>query len=72
MFQANVGIRSWFSDTKAASLEFQLVKRIAWVEVEGIPFKLWLVNTFNHIANKWGELLDVDDQEESFFHSKRL
>ncbi|GKC80778.1 hypothetical protein Tco_1131552, partial [Tanacetum coccineum] len=32
MFQANVSIGSWFSDTKAASLEFQLVKRIAWVE----------------------------------------
>nr|GEV80527.1 RNA-directed DNA polymerase, eukaryota, reverse transcriptase zinc-binding domain protein [Tanacetum cinerariifolium] len=56
----------------AASLEFQLVKRIAWVEVEGIPFKLWSGNTFNRIANKWGELLDVDDQEESCFHSKRL
>ncbi|GJX42295.1 RNA-directed DNA polymerase, eukaryota, reverse transcriptase zinc-binding domain protein [Tanacetum coccineum] len=76
MFQANVGIRSWFSDTKAASLEFQLVKRIAWVEVEGIPFKLWSGNTFNRIANKWGELLDVDnyvneedgnEQNPSFF-----
>ncbi|GKG45883.1 hypothetical protein Tco_0498329, partial [Tanacetum coccineum] len=58
MFQANVSIGSWFSDIKAASLEFQLVKRIAWVEVEGIPFKLWSGNTFNRIANKWGELLD--------------
>nr|GEV45238.1 nucleotide-binding alpha-beta plait domain-containing protein [Tanacetum cinerariifolium] len=72
MFQSNVSIGSWFSDTKAASLEFQLVKRIAWVEVEGIPFKMWSGSTFNRIANKWGELLDVDDQEESCFHSKRL
>nr|GEY14352.1 nucleotide-binding alpha-beta plait domain-containing protein [Tanacetum cinerariifolium] len=38
----------------------------------GIPFKLWTNNTFSRIANKWGELLDVDDQEESCFHSKRL
>nr|GFA87136.1 nucleotide-binding alpha-beta plait domain-containing protein [Tanacetum cinerariifolium] len=32
---------SWFSLIKAASMEFQPVKRIAWVEVEEIPFKLW-------------------------------
>ncbi|GKA40994.1 RNA-directed DNA polymerase, eukaryota, partial [Tanacetum coccineum] len=72
MFQANVSIGSWFSDIRAASLEFQLTKRIAWVEIEGIPFKLWSGKTFNRIANKWGELLDVDDQEETCFHSKRL
>ncbi|GJU36876.1 RNA-directed DNA polymerase, eukaryota, reverse transcriptase zinc-binding domain protein [Tanacetum coccineum] len=42
------------------------------VEVEGIPFKLWTDNTFKRIATKWGELLDIDDQEEMCFHSKRL
>nr|GEZ57452.1 putative RNA-directed DNA polymerase, eukaryota, reverse transcriptase zinc-binding domain protein [Tanacetum cinerariifolium] len=42
------------------------------VEIEGIPFKLWSENTFKRIAAKWGELLDVDDQEEMCFHSKRL
>nr|GEV03953.1 nucleotide-binding alpha-beta plait domain-containing protein [Tanacetum cinerariifolium] len=46
--------------------------RIVWVEIEGIPFKLWSNNTFKRIAAKWGELLDVDDQEEEGFHSKRL
>ncbi|GJW58178.1 RNA-directed DNA polymerase, eukaryota, reverse transcriptase zinc-binding domain protein [Tanacetum coccineum] len=46
--------------------------KIAWVEVEGIPFKLWSDNTFKRIATKWGELLDIDDQEEMCFHSKRL
>ncbi|GJT61457.1 hypothetical protein Tco_1004990 [Tanacetum coccineum] len=40
--------------------------------VEGIPFKLCTDNTFNRIATKWGELLDIDDQEEMCFHSKRL
>nr|GEY70816.1 nucleotide-binding alpha-beta plait domain-containing protein [Tanacetum cinerariifolium] len=32
MFQTNVSIRSWFSDSKAAYTEFQLSKRIAWIE----------------------------------------
>ncbi|PWA68268.1 hypothetical protein CTI12_AA310550 [Artemisia annua] len=72
MFKTNVSIGSWFSDIKAAFMEFQLSKRIAWVEVEGIPFNLWSGNTFKRIANKWGELLDVDDQEDTCFHSKRL
>ncbi|GKG01362.1 hypothetical protein Tco_0306067, partial [Tanacetum coccineum] len=46
--------------------------RIVWVEVEGIPFKVWSGNTFNRTAAKWGELLDFDDQEDLYFHSKRL
>ncbi|GKD09539.1 nucleotide-binding alpha-beta plait domain-containing protein [Tanacetum coccineum] len=55
-----------------ASLDFTVEGRIAWVEVEGIPFKLWSGNSFSRIASKWGKLLDVDDQEDSCFHSKRL
>nr|GFC97040.1 nucleotide-binding alpha-beta plait domain-containing protein [Tanacetum cinerariifolium] len=46
--------------------------RIEWMEVEGVPFKLWSHNTFKRIANRWGKLLDVDDQEETCYHSKRL
>ncbi|GJR43792.1 RNA-directed DNA polymerase, eukaryota [Tanacetum coccineum] len=52
--------------------DFKIEGRIAWVEVEGIPFKLWSGNTFSRIATKWGKLLDVNDQEETCFHSKRL
>ncbi|GJY77337.1 RNA-directed DNA polymerase, eukaryota [Tanacetum coccineum] len=72
LFQDNVSIGSWFSQLKQASMEFNSEGRIAWVEVEGIPFKLWSDNTFKRIATKWGELLDIDDQEEMCFHSKRL
>nr|GEV81924.1 glucose-methanol-choline oxidoreductase, FAD/NAD(P)-binding domain protein [Tanacetum cinerariifolium] len=54
------------------SMEFNTKGRIAWVEVEGIPFKLCLDNRFKCIATKWGELLDIDDQDEMCFHSKRL
>ncbi|GJU30635.1 RNA-directed DNA polymerase, eukaryota, reverse transcriptase zinc-binding domain protein [Tanacetum coccineum] len=46
--------------------------RIVWVEIEWVPFKLWSGNTFKRIASKWGELLDVDDQEDTCYHSKRL
>ncbi|GJW23891.1 RNA-directed DNA polymerase, eukaryota [Tanacetum coccineum] len=72
LFQENVSIGSWFSQLKHANMEFNTEGRIAWVEVEGVPSKLWSDNTFNRIATKWGELLDIDDQDEMCFHSKRL
>ncbi|PWA77829.1 hypothetical protein CTI12_AA220390 [Artemisia annua] len=61
LFNENVGVRSWFSLLRQASFEFTPEGRIVWEEIEGIPFKLWSVNTFKRIAVKWGELLDVDD-----------
>ncbi|GJY87322.1 RNA-directed DNA polymerase, eukaryota [Tanacetum coccineum] len=71
-FKDNIGAMSWFSQIIEASIDFEIEGRIAWVEVEGIPFRLWSGNTFARIADKWGKLLDVDDQEETCFHSKRL
>nr|GEU77011.1 nucleotide-binding alpha-beta plait domain-containing protein [Tanacetum cinerariifolium] len=52
LFQDNVSIGSWFFQLKQASIEFNTEGRHVWVEVEGIPFKLWLDNTFKHIATE--------------------
>nr|GEU98764.1 nucleotide-binding alpha-beta plait domain-containing protein [Tanacetum cinerariifolium] len=71
-FKEYVGVNSWFSEIKQAEVDFMPMGRIAWVEIEGIPFKFWSGNTFNKVAEKWGKLLDVDDQENSCYHSKRL
>nr|GEW81800.1 RNA-directed DNA polymerase, eukaryota [Tanacetum cinerariifolium] len=32
----------------------------------------YLGHTFNHIASKWGKLMEVDDYDDTNFHSKRL
>nr|GEY19367.1 RNA-directed DNA polymerase, eukaryota [Tanacetum cinerariifolium] len=72
LFRDNVGVGSWFSELKQASFDFNPDGRVVWVEVEGVSFKFWSGNTFKRLVAKWGELLDVDDQEESCFHSKRL
>ncbi|GJS70202.1 RNA-directed DNA polymerase, eukaryota [Tanacetum coccineum] len=72
LFHANVGVGSWFSQLIQASKDFTIEGRIVWVEIEGIPFKLWSDNTFKRIASKWGDLLHIDDQDENCFHSKRL
>ncbi|GJU76446.1 nucleotide-binding alpha-beta plait domain-containing protein [Tanacetum coccineum] len=71
LFQKNEDVGSWFSELNHASIDFIPEGRIVWVEVEGVPFKLWSGNTFKRLAAKWGDLLDVD-QDVSSFHSKRL
>ncbi|GJT02597.1 hypothetical protein Tco_0823766 [Tanacetum coccineum] len=68
----NGGACSWFSVLNQASDDFVRDGRIVWVEVEGIPFKLWSEPTFKRIATKWGQLMDVVDDDELSFHSKRL
>ncbi|GKA60808.1 nucleotide-binding alpha-beta plait domain-containing protein [Tanacetum coccineum] len=72
LFQENRGVGSWFSVLKQTSTEFVPEGRILWVEIEGVPFKLWSKNTFKKIASKWGEILDTEDQEEDGFYTKRL
>ncbi|GKA98527.1 RNA-directed DNA polymerase, eukaryota, reverse transcriptase zinc-binding domain protein [Tanacetum coccineum] len=71
-FRDNVGVSSWFLVIRQASLDFNPDGRIMWVEVEGVPLKLWTTNTFRKIASKWGDLIDIDDIQETYFHSKRL
>ncbi|GKA83417.1 auxin response factor, partial [Tanacetum coccineum] len=40
-FNDNISVAAWFSLITEASLDFMVEGRIAWVEVEGIPLKLW-------------------------------
>ncbi|GJU06692.1 RNA-directed DNA polymerase, eukaryota [Tanacetum coccineum] len=72
LFSENVGVGYWFSELRQGSMDLSPEGSIIWVEVEGVPFKFWSEKTFKRIASKWGELLDIDDKEESCFHSKRL
>ncbi|GJU30970.1 RNA-directed DNA polymerase, eukaryota [Tanacetum coccineum] len=63
-FKANVGIGSWFSQLQQASNLFHIDERVTWVDIEGIPLKVWTKNTFLQIVSKWGDLLHVEDQDE--------
>ncbi|GKA65245.1 RNA-directed DNA polymerase, eukaryota, reverse transcriptase zinc-binding domain protein [Tanacetum coccineum] len=55
-----------------ASMDFTIDGRVVWVDIEGIPFKMWSINTFKRIAFKWCVLLHIDDQEDECFHTKRM
>ncbi|GJU77695.1 nucleotide-binding alpha-beta plait domain-containing protein [Tanacetum coccineum] len=72
MFETNVAIGTWFSQLQQASSEFIIDGRVTWVEIEGIPLKIWSENTVKHIASKWGVLLHVDGQDDGCFHRKRI
>nr|GEW11366.1 nucleotide-binding alpha-beta plait domain-containing protein [Tanacetum cinerariifolium] len=69
-FQSCVGAVSWFSQIIQASKEFDIDERITWVDIEGIPLKLWSENTFNRIAGKWGKILYMENLDVGCFHSK--
>ncbi|PWA98675.1 nucleotide-binding alpha-beta plait domain-containing protein [Artemisia annua] len=71
-FRGNVGVTSWFSVIKQAYAEFVPEGRLVWVELDGVPFKFCSGPTFKRIAAKWGELLDVEDNDDSNLHSKRI
>ncbi|GJW07861.1 nucleotide-binding alpha-beta plait domain-containing protein [Tanacetum coccineum] len=55
-----------------ASKEFVIDERITWVDIEGIPLKLWSESTFNRIAAKWGKMLYLEKLDERCLYSKRL
>lgn len=71
-FLAKVGTKSWFSQIVQASSDFAVDGRVTWVDIEGIPLKLWSDNTFKRVASKWGTLLYVESTEGGNCHCKRV
>ncbi|GJY69732.1 RNA-directed DNA polymerase, eukaryota [Tanacetum coccineum] len=71
-FNSHVGVNSWFSTTQHASDSFSIDKRVAWIDIEGVPLKVWSRNTFAKISLKWGSLLYEEDEDAPYFHRKRL
>ncbi|GJR29249.1 hypothetical protein Tco_1105481 [Tanacetum coccineum] len=51
-FRDNVGVSSWFSEIRQASFDINPDGRIVWVEIEGVPLKLWTLNTFKRIVTR--------------------
>ncbi|GKB11596.1 nucleotide-binding alpha-beta plait domain-containing protein [Tanacetum coccineum] len=74
-FRDNVGVSSWFSEIRQASFDINPDGRIVWVEIEGVPLKLWTLNTFKRIVTSvldfakevlcWDpDLVEDSDEEE--------
>nr|GFC25494.1 hypothetical protein [Tanacetum cinerariifolium] len=60
------GATSWFSQIIQASKEFVIDERITWVDIEGIPLKLWSEGKRFSVRAKetTGWIPDFDEQEE--------
>ncbi|PWA84194.1 tetratricopeptide repeat (TPR)-like superfamily protein [Artemisia annua] len=71
-FKSHVGIGSWFSILQQASCSFNLDGRVACLDIEGVPLKVWRKNTFTRIISKWGELVYEEEKEVSCLHMKRV
>nr|GEY21821.1 nucleotide-binding alpha-beta plait domain-containing protein [Tanacetum cinerariifolium] len=51
---------------------FKVSWRVTWVNIKGVPLKVWNENTFKRIASKWGSFLTEENSEEDNLHSKRI
>ncbi|GKA47598.1 RNA-directed DNA polymerase, eukaryota [Tanacetum coccineum] len=59
-------------DQKLASYSFSIDERVAWIDIEGVPLSVWSRNNFAIISLKWGSLLYKEDEDDPYFHRKRL
>ncbi|GJX79028.1 RNA-directed DNA polymerase, eukaryota [Tanacetum coccineum] len=64
-FQLHEGVVSWFVVIKEWYAEFKVDERVAWVDIEGLPFVAWTQKTFTKLATRWGELLYVKDPDDN-------
>ncbi|GKC07018.1 RNA-directed DNA polymerase, eukaryota, partial [Tanacetum coccineum] len=55
-----------------ASNSFCIDERVAWIDIEGVPLCVWSRNTFEKISSKWGSCLHEEEEDNSFYHRKRL
>ncbi|GJR12104.1 RNA-directed DNA polymerase, eukaryota [Tanacetum coccineum] len=69
--ESHVGVGSWFSSLEYASNTFLIDERVVWVDIEGVPLKVWTTNTFNKISSKWGEMLFEEDKKNVCLNTKR-
>ncbi|GJS53432.1 RNA-directed DNA polymerase, eukaryota [Tanacetum coccineum] len=54
-FMKHVGIASWFRQLCNAQADFVSRERIVWVDIEGVPLRVWSRATFSKIGSRWGE-----------------
>lgn len=71
-FLDHVGVSSWFCTVLNAYNDFVSDERVVWVDIEGIPLLVWSRGTFAKIGNKWGEVLDIEDNFGSSFTRKQM
>ncbi|GKD31996.1 RNA-directed DNA polymerase, eukaryota, partial [Tanacetum coccineum] len=68
----HVGVASWFVRLCKAQSDFVANDRIVWIDIEGVPLHAWSRNTFQKIGSKWGEVMELEEDNVDLFARKRL
>ncbi|GJS41523.1 RNA-directed DNA polymerase, eukaryota [Tanacetum coccineum] len=63
-FLSHTGVKSWFCNIQLASHDFVCDERIVWVDIEGVPLKMWSSNTFVRIAFRLGSSFHLPKDTE--------
>nr|GEX11281.1 RNA-directed DNA polymerase, eukaryota, nucleotide-binding alpha-beta plait domain protein [Tanacetum cinerariifolium] len=71
-FMQHVGVASWFRRLCNAQSDFAAKERIVWVDIQGVPLNAWSRSTFQKIASKWGEMVELEDGYDDLFARKRI
>nr|GEX26678.1 RNA-directed DNA polymerase, eukaryota [Tanacetum cinerariifolium] len=71
-FMQHVGVASWFRRLCNAQSDFVAKERIVWVDIEGVHLNAWSRLTFQKIASKWGEMVELEDGYDDPFARKRI
>nr|GEX55510.1 RNA-directed DNA polymerase, eukaryota [Tanacetum cinerariifolium] len=71
-FMQHVGVASWFRPLCNTQSDFAAKERIVWVDIEGVPLNAWSRSTFQKIASKWGEMVELEDGYDDLFARKRI
>ncbi|GKD51808.1 hypothetical protein Tco_1280784, partial [Tanacetum coccineum] len=58
--------------TCCAQLDFAAKERIVWVDIEGVPLNAWSHLTFKKIGSIWGEMVDLEEENDTLFARKRI
>ncbi|GJV05373.1 RNA-directed DNA polymerase, eukaryota [Tanacetum coccineum] len=63
-FKKHVGVASWFSSLEYASNSFVIDERVVWVDIEGVPLKVWTHMFWIRAKEVCGWVSDFLDEEE--------
>nr|GEV44233.1 RNA-directed DNA polymerase, eukaryota [Tanacetum cinerariifolium] len=71
-FLKHVGVAFWFRQLQVAQPDFVSRERIIWIDIEGVPFLAWSRPNFSKIGSRWGEMLELEENEDDNFARKRV
>nr|GFA78104.1 RNA-directed DNA polymerase, eukaryota [Tanacetum cinerariifolium] len=66
------GVALWFRRLCNAQSDFAAKERIILVDIKGVPLNAWSRSTFQNIASKWGEMVELEDGYDDLFARKRI